>query len=98
MTAGVVWRPQAVEELLAAIAWYDKQQTGLGEQFASACRATLDLLRARPDLFAPVHGPIRRVLLRRFPYAIMYLAEGTDLVVLAVMHERRDPRSWRRRR
>ena len=75
MTTGVVWRPQAADELLAAVAWYEDQQVGLGQQLATACGAAIELLRARPEMFATVHGPIRRVILRRFPYAIFYLSK-----------------------
>jgi len=98
VTAGVVWRPQAADEFLTAFAWYEAQQLGLGQQFATACSRAIELLRARPELFATVHGPIRRVILRRFPYAIFYLVEAAQVVVLAVMHERRNPLSWRGRR
>ena len=98
MTPGVTWRPQAVDELVAAVRWYDEQRPGLGDAFADACRAAVDLVASRPLLFATIHGPIRRVLLRRFPYAIFYLAEERGTVVLGVMHERRDPKAWRSRR
>jgi len=37
-------------------------------------------------------------MLRRFPYAIFYRSREAELLILAVMHERRDPRRWRERR
>ena len=98
MTFGVTWRPQAAEELLAAVAWYEEQRPGLGNELAAATEAAVGLIRTQPQLFTAVHRSIRRVQLKRFPYAIFYLAETTSVVVLAVMHERRDPRLWRGRR
>jgi len=34
---------------------------------------------------------------RRFPYAVLFLAEGDHVEVLAVFHSSRDPREWRSR-
>ena len=41
-----------------------------------------------------VRGDVRRVILRRFPYALFYTIEGSDVVVLACVHERRSPDHW----
>ena len=40
---------------------------------------------------------IRRRLISRFPYAILYSDEGEILYILAVMHLRRDPNYWKSR-
>ncbi len=40
---------------------------------------------------------IRRVLVHRFPYGVLYSNEGDPLHVLAVMHLRRQPGYWRER-
>ncbi len=41
---------------------------------------------------------IRRTRLRRFPYSVFYVAMDEATVVIAVMHDRRDPRRWQARR
>ena len=87
-----------MDELLAALDWYDHQRAGLGAEFATACRAALTLVRDRPELFRQVHGATRRVILRRFPYAIYYRVLDAEIVILAVTHGRRDPRRWQSRR
>jgi len=48
----------------------------------------LALIQDRPQMLRLVHGNVRRVLLRRFPYAIFYRHRESELLVLAVMHER----------
>ncbi|MGH2608975.1 MAG: type II toxin-antitoxin system RelE/ParE family toxin [Tepidiformaceae bacterium] len=94
MTRPVVWRPAAVEELVAALEGYERQRPGLGTEFATACQAAVTLVRDRPELFRQVHGATRRVILRRFPYAIYYHVLHAEIVILAVTHGRRDPRRW----
>jgi toxin ParE1/3/4 len=93
-----VWHELAVEEFLSAVKWYQDQRTGLGTDFEVACRAAIELIEQHPFSFPVVHGKTRRVVLRRFPYTIFYRALEDELVIVAVMHERRDPRRWRSRR
>ena len=88
MRAELVWHPSAVDELLTAVRWYEEQRPGLGTEFAAACRSMLALIQDRPQMLRLVHGNVRRVLLRRFPYAIFYRHRESELLVLAVMHER----------
>lgn len=59
--------------------------------------------RSRPSgairkLYQLVDPTMRRALLRRFPYGIFFEVGTTEIVVYAVFHGARDPRSWRRRR
>jgi plasmid stabilization system protein ParE len=52
---------------------------------------------ASPGRHAPaIHGT-RRVLLRRFPYKLFFLAGGDELVVVMFSHAARDPEAVRQR-
>jgi len=97
VTARLVWHPAAADEFVGAVAWYEQQRPGLGSEFSAACRSALALIQDQPQVFRRVHGDVRRVMLRRFPYAIFYRSREAELLVIAVMHERRDPRLWRER-
>ena len=44
-----------------------------------------------PDIFARVHGAVRRAVVSRFPYAVFYRIETKRIVVLAIIHTARDP-------
>ena len=53
---------------------------------------------ARGEVADPiVHHDIRRQLLRRFPYGILYRVIQGRVVVLGFFHARRNPRAWRSR-
>lgn len=98
MKVHAVWHELAIEEFLSAVQWYEDQRSGLGTEFEFACRAAIALIEQHPLSFPVVHGEVRRVVLRRFPYMIFYRSREEELVIVAVMHERRDPRRWRSRR
>lgn len=98
MTPRFVVRPEARDELLEAQQWYEERAPGLGPAFARAVDVAVDALRRAPEQFPKVHGDIRRVLLRRFPYAVFYHADDDEILVLAVLHLARDPARWQSRR
>jgi toxin ParE1/3/4 len=50
-----------------------------------------------PAVYQRVHGEMRRVLLQRFPYALIFRATDDEVVVLGCVHSRRDPDLWRSR-
>ncbi len=74
------------------MAWYERQNPGLGLELKQAVDQILGRIVDAPDRFRRVHGEVHRALLRRFPYAVYYLVEPKAIVVLAVFHFRRDPR------
>ncbi|CAK6693954.1 hypothetical protein [Synechococcus sp. CBW1107] len=64
--------------------------------FAEAIAAAVKRIRNDPGSFPTVHGPVRRLVVRRFPYAIYFREDGDDILVHA-LHGRQDPRRWQQR-
>ena len=98
MTPRFVFRAEARTELREARDWYAAQAPGLELEFARAVDAALARMARFPDAYPVVEADIRRAVLRRFPYQLLYAREGEELVILACYHLRREPRSWRSRR
>ncbi len=92
----VIW-PEAEEDLREAKAWYERCREGLGDEFLSCIEETIESIRCTPFLYGVVYKDVRRALVRRFPYGIFYRVAEDRVVVLAVFHASRDPRSWQRR-
>jgi len=91
-------RAEAVEDVIEAFSWYEARGSGLGWEFQEALGATLDLLRQAPEAGPAVYRDVRRVLLRRFPYAVYYTLTPEVIDVRAVAHMHRDPHHWKKRR
>lgn len=89
----VLFRPEARDDAIQARDWYEKQSAGLGGEFVRALEAAVAAASRSPDAFPAISGEFRRVLLRRFPYSLVYLLQGDTLVVLACFHHRRNPRT-----
>ena len=95
--------PGAAEDLGAAGDWYESQVPGLGLDLMDEVQRALDAICERPETWPLWPGiaqdvGVRRFLLARFPFAIAYVVEAEDLVVLAIAHVRRRPGDWLGRR
>lgn len=89
-------RPKAEAELSEAYTWYAER--GLAEKFIEVIETVLHQIQEQPMAYPVVYRDVRRALVRRFRYAIFYVIEPNALVVLAVMHQSRDPARWQGRR
>lgn len=90
-------RPLAEADLHDAARWYEDERAGLAERFLSDVDHTLARIRERPLQFPAVISDVRRALLHTFPFAVYFRASEKDVVVLAVLHLRRNPTVWRGR-
>lgn len=94
MTARLVLRPEAVNDLREAFVWYEAQRPGVGRAFLRRVRQRVDTIRENPRSFPIVLQSIRRAPLKRFPYGVYYEDQGDRVVVLAVYHFKRSPDGW----
>lgn len=95
---GAVWfHPQAEKEFNEAIRYYEQKEAGLGADFAIEVRYSIDRIIAQPEAWPVLKGEIRRTLLRRFPYGVLYSAEPQGVFIVAVMHLNRSPEYWKSR-
>lgn len=90
-------RPAAVAELTEAWTWYEEKRPGLGEEFMACLDAAFAEVSRAPETWPRVYGEVRRHIVRRFPYSVLYLVEPEHVEVLAVFHFSRDPRKWQER-
>jgi plasmid stabilization system protein ParE len=90
-------QPQARADAEEAAVWYEAQRPGLGIEFILELDAAIERAAESPAVYARQHAEVRRVLLRRFPYAVYFVYQGQVLEILAVLHQHRSPRLWRTR-
>jgi plasmid stabilization system protein ParE len=90
----VEFSPEAKSEFDDGRRYHEKLVPGLGARFRDEVRQALARIRSWP-LAAPVErGDIRRMVLPRFPYKLLYSVESDRLLILAVAHAHRAPDYW----
>jgi plasmid stabilization system protein ParE len=90
-------QPGAEAEADEAAAWYEAQQPGLGIEFILELDAAIERAAETPLAYEPVFQEVRRVLLRRFPYAVYFVFERELVEIFAVLHQQRTPSRWQSR-
>ncbi len=93
------FHPEAREEFRLAIDYYEERETTLGYQFAAEVYAAIERTTAHPDMWPFIEEGIRRCLVRRFPFGVIYYHDesSNELMILAIMHLHREPYYWAHR-
>ena len=77
-----------------AFVWYETQSKGLGMQFLDEFDRAIRRISAYPLANSEIDDDLRRCLLFRFPYGIIYGIDSEIIVVVAVAHQHREPEYW----
>lgn len=97
MTRSLIIRPHAELDAADAAFWYEEQRPGLGNEFLNELNYIMQRVLRSPFQFPQVKNDIRRALLQRFPYSVYFRVSGETVDVIAVLHQHRDPRTWKQR-
>jgi len=98
VTSTYSFAPEAREELLEAIRYYESESPGLGAAFLSEVNEGLNKLLEFPKSAPVLRGRVRSKPLRRFKYSLIYSLPEGNIRVLAVMNQKRRPFYWRGRK
>ena len=88
----------AQADMAEASRWYDARQSGLGVEFLRSVGRVIARIETTPHTGSRVPGvpdtDVRRVLVRRFPYHVVYVELPDRAQIVAIAHHRRRPRYW----
>jgi len=93
----LIIRPEARLDLLDTFHWYQEQRFGLGLDFKLCVDEVISKLHKRPSLYKKIHRDVRRAIIKRFPFGVFYIENNNTVIILAVLHARRDPVNWKNR-
>jgi len=97
MSWQIVFRVEAQAEFDRAFDWYEQQRRGLGVEFLICVTEVLERIQSFPEACELVVEDVRRAIIAKFPYLVMYKVEPDRIVILAVFHSKRDPQIWKDR-
>jgi hypothetical protein len=91
------FHPEARNEFLASIDYYEKCKPGLGLEFAEEVYFAIDRIRSFPQAWPSISLHARRCLINRFPFGVLYRIDKKEILILAVMELHRRPGYWKKR-
>lgn len=87
----VIFTRIATQELADAVRFYELEYSGLGEQFKEEVRKAAVRIAEYPQAWSIERGEVRKCLLHKFPYKLLYSVEEDHILVIAVAHQHRKP-------
>ena len=87
-------RKEAEADILEAFQYYESCQLDLGLDFLNCLELAFEDIQQHPYQYPALHRSIHRTLIRRFPFGVFYTVWEQRIVVLAVLHVRRNPSHW----
>jgi plasmid stabilization system protein ParE len=90
----VAWHRVAALELYEAAGFLASKEPGLRDLFLSEAERCIAGIADHPEAGHLIGSIVRRRMLRRFPFAILYSRQASEIRILAVMHLRRSPSYW----
>lgn len=93
----ILFHPKARAELEESALFYDRKYPGLGLAFSDEIRKGITLALNHPEAGTPVFKEFRRMVIRRFPFSIVYRATKSGVYVIAVAHQKRRQNYWKKR-
>ncbi|SRR5665213_899392 len=91
------FHPEAEAELIYAVNYYETCEGGLGYDFAVEVYVAVQRILANPKAWQFIEENIRRSLVNRFPYGVLYAEDKNEIYILAIMHLHRNPDYWKQR-
>jgi plasmid stabilization system protein ParE len=94
MIRPVSFHELAETELNEAAHYYESRVEGLGLAFLAEVERAIKQIQEHPEAAPGILRAVRRKLLRRFPYSLMYSVSGDAIHILAVANQKRRPFYW----
>ena len=90
----VSFHPAAAAEVERAQAWYEERSVFAAAGFLQELTRAVQRIRSAPERYPPENHGTRRILLDPYPFSIVYLIRGDEVVIIAVAHHKRRPGYW----
>lgn len=87
----------AEQEFFEAIDFLESESIGLGNDFASEVMSTLERIVQFPRAWRTLSKRTHICNTKRFPYSIVYQIRSNFILIVAVLHQHRDPKTWKER-
>ena len=93
----VTLRLEAATDIVQTAQWYEDRSKGLGFDFVTEVDRAMARAEQGAKHYRLVYRQLRCIHLRRFPYSIYFVSYEAGIQVIAVMHHRRNPQTWKER-
>ena len=89
--------PEALAESKEAASFYGARSSSISRAFTEELEYALFEILQHPEAHPEYLHGTRRLVLRRFPFSVVYSIEQNSVLLVALAHMSRRPGYWRKR-
>ena len=97
MARQIILTPEAKADARDAFGWYEEQDRGLGDEFLDCLESAFMQIADHPTRYPVRFDDFRRILIRRFPYAIYFDHDDRAVHIYYVFHCSQNPEKLTKR-
>jgi plasmid stabilization system protein ParE len=90
----VRFHPAAAAEAGRAQAWYEERSVLAAAGFLQELTRAIERVGVAPERYPAAEHGTRRIVLRQFPFAVFYVVRRSEVLIVAVAHNKRRPGYW----
>jgi len=90
-------RKEAEADIAEAYQYYKMCREDLGDDFVACIEESFSRIKNNPRQYKTIHKNVHRALVRKFPYGIFYVLKDENVLIIGVLHARKNPRHWQSR-
>jgi plasmid stabilization system protein ParE len=95
----IIFHPLAQKELADVISYYQIRNKEIAVEFLNTVESSTNLLVRYPEIGSKVRGSIRRFIIPKFSYSLLYrLTDNQQIYILALAHHKQKPDYWSSRK
>jgi hypothetical protein len=87
----IIIKPIAQQDLEEAISWYENKLSGSGRRFYYTFLSALNKINKSSTSYMEVLPPVRRCIIKNFPYKIFYTIEDDKIFIIGIVHSKGSP-------
>jgi len=91
----VLWDPAAWAEVEDAFDYYAERSRRAAEAFRSEIILAVERLAESAEAYPLFDEGVRRCLLDKYPFGILFVVDDDHVVIVVVMHTSRRPGYWK---
>jgi len=90
----IIFNELAKDELNEAVDFYNFELPGSGNSFKEEIKKSINRILEYPTAWPTITQDIRKYILHKFPYKILYSIEKDHIYIIAIAHQHRKPNFW----
>ena len=98
MALRIIVKPLAELDLELAVKWYLLENEKLAEEFLFEFRNAVRIVSVTPLGFQRRYKSVRAFAMKKFPYNVYYILDKNTFFVIAIIHQKRNPKLWKKRK